>query len=116
MAKETWELFKVTYVGVTHLTKSRLQGLRREFEMLQIGDDETVTDFAGKLSRVVAQIKNLGEKLEEGAVVAKLLQATPRRFDPIMVSLEQFGDIDSLPFEETMGSLKIYKEKLKSHQ
>ncbi|CAA7409065.1 unnamed protein product [Spirodela intermedia] len=50
MAKETWELFKAKYVGVTCLTKSRLQGLRREFEMLQIGDDETVTDFVGKLS------------------------------------------------------------------
>ncbi|CAA6671919.1 unnamed protein product [Spirodela intermedia] len=50
MAKETWEIFKAKYVGVTCLTKSRLQGLRREFEMLQIGDDETVTDFVGKLS------------------------------------------------------------------
>ncbi|CAA7391495.1 unnamed protein product [Spirodela intermedia] len=116
MAKETWELFKATYVGVTRLTKSRLQGLRQEFEMFQMRDDEAVTDFAKKPSRVVTQIRNLGEKLEEGVVVAKLLRVTPRRFNPITASLKQFGGIDSMPFEEAVGSLKIYKEKLKSRQ
>ncbi|CAA7406377.1 unnamed protein product [Spirodela intermedia] len=104
MMKETWELFKATYVRVTRLTKPRLQGLRQDFEMLQMGDDETVTDFTRKLSRVVTQIRNLGEKLEEG------------RFDPITASLKQFSDIDSMPFEEVVGSLKIYEEKLKSCQ
>ncbi|CAA6670811.1 unnamed protein product [Spirodela intermedia] len=81
-----------------------------------MGDDETMTDFTRKLSRVVTQIRNLGEKLEEGAVVAKLLRATPGRFNPITASLEQFDDIDSMPFEEVVRSLKIYEEKLKSHQ
>lgn len=73
MVKETWEFFKSTYVGVARLTKSRLQSLWREFEMLQMGENEVVTDFSGKLSRLVTQIKNLGEKMKEHAMVAKFL-------------------------------------------
>ncbi|CAA6669422.1 unnamed protein product [Spirodela intermedia] len=59
MTKETWELFKATYVRVT---------------------------------------------------------PTLGRFDPITASLKQFSGIDSMPFEEVVGSLKIYEEKLKSCQ
>lgn len=73
MVKETWEFFKSTHVSVARLTKSRLQSLWREFEMLQMGENEVVTDFSGKLSRLVTQINNLGEKMKEHVVVAKLL-------------------------------------------
>ncbi|CAA7393034.1 unnamed protein product [Spirodela intermedia] len=33
--------------------------------MLQMGDEENMTDFSGKLSHLVTQIRNLGEKVEE---------------------------------------------------
>ncbi|CAA6658114.1 unnamed protein product [Spirodela intermedia] len=115
-AKETWELLKSTHVGVARLMKTRLQSLRREFEMLQMGDEENMTDFSGKLSCLVTQIRNLGEKVEEGTVGAKLLRATPAKFDPLTTSLEQFRDIDTMPFEEAVGSLKIYEEKLQNRQ
>ncbi|CAA7409800.1 unnamed protein product [Spirodela intermedia] len=75
-----------------------------------------LSDFSGKLSRVVTQIRNLKEKIEESIVVAKLLREIPAKFDSITTSLEQFGDIDSMPFEEVVGSLKIYKEKLKTRE
>ncbi|CAA6659454.1 unnamed protein product [Spirodela intermedia] len=81
-----------------------------------MGDEESVSDFSRKLSRIITQIRNLGEKMKESTVVAKLLQTTPARFDPITTSLKQFGDIDSMPFEEEMESLKIYEEKLKTRQ
>lgn len=76
-------------------------------------ENESVIDFSGKLSRLVTQIKNLVEKMEEHVVVVKLLPATPAKYDPLTTSFEQFGDIDMMPLEEAVGSLKVFEEKLR---
>lgn len=70
--------------------------------MLQMGENESMTYFSRKLSRLVTQIKNLGEKMEEYTVVAKLLRATPAKFNSLNTSLEQFDDIDMMSLEEAV--------------
>ncbi|XP_078446578.1 uncharacterized protein LOC144715516 [Wolffia australiana] len=86
-AKETWLMLKTKNLGVARVQNARVQALKCEFELLIMGEDELVSDFAGKLSKVVTQLRTMGEKLE-GDVVAKLLQATPTKFDSIISSIE----------------------------
>ncbi|XP_078436383.1 uncharacterized protein LOC144707140 [Wolffia australiana] len=73
MAKETWEILKLMTVGAAGLKKSRLQALKRKFEMLVMDDEETVTDFSGKLSKIITQIRNLGEQTDEEVIGSKFL-------------------------------------------
>ena len=48
-----------------------------------MGEEESVADFAEKLSKVVTQLRSLGEKINDGALVSKLLRAAPIKFDGI---------------------------------
>ncbi|GJX72480.1 zinc finger, CCHC-type containing protein [Tanacetum coccineum] len=50
-AKEVWESIKVRYIGEERVQKARLQTLRSELETLKMKNNETVSDFAGKLER-----------------------------------------------------------------
>ncbi|XP_078437386.1 uncharacterized protein LOC144707943 [Wolffia australiana] len=111
-SKETWEILKAKYVGTSRVVKARVQALRREYETSFMGEEESVVDFAGKLSKIATQLRSLGENIDEAEVISKLLRSAPAKFDGITSSIEQFGDIDKMPLEEVVGSLKIYEEKL----
>ena len=103
-------------MGATRIIKARVQALRREFETMFMGEEESVADFAGKLSKVATQPRRLGEKIDDGVLVAKLLRAAPGKFDAITSSIEKFGDMESMSLEEAIGSLKIYEEKLRDRE
>ena len=114
--KEIWGFLKTTHMGAARVIKARVQALRREFETMFIGEEESVADFAGNLSKVATQLRSLGEKIDDGVLVAKLLRAAPEKFDAITSSIEKFGDMDSMSLEEAIGSLKIYEEKLRDRE
>lgn len=53
-AKQMWKMLKRMNGGTSHLQKSKIQSLRREFETLYMEDDDLVMDFVKKLSQIVA--------------------------------------------------------------
>ena len=114
--KETWEFLKTRHMRAARVIKVRVQALQHEFETMFMGEEESVSDFAGKLSKVATQLRSLMEKIDDGVLVAKLLRATHGKFDTITSSIEQFGDMDSMSLEEGIGSLKIYEEKLRDRE
>ena len=69
-AKETWESLRTMNVGVEHVKKAKIQTLKREFEMLTMREEESVANFAPKLTRLVVHIRSLGEKIVEGIIVS----------------------------------------------
>ena len=115
-AKETWESLRTINVGVERVKKAKIQMLKREFEILTMWEEEFVTDFSAKLTRLVAHMRSLGEKIVEGIIVCKLLRVTPEKYNPIMSSMEQFGDLDTMTLDEAIGSLKIHEDKLRDRE
>ena len=103
-------------MGAAHVIITRDQALRLEFETMLMGEEESVADFVGKLSKVVTQLRSLGEKIDDGVLAAKLLRAAPAEFDAITSSIKQFGDMDSMSLKEAIGSSKIYEEKLRDRE
>ena len=98
-AKETWESLRTMNVGVERVKKAKIQTLKREFEMLTMREEDSIADFTAKLTRLVAHMWSLGEKIAEGIIVSKLLRATPAKYDPITSSMEQFGDLDTMTLD-----------------
>jgi hypothetical protein len=49
-------------------------------------ENETVDDFAGKLSSIRAKSRSLGSHLKDKVVVRKLLNSVPKKFLPIVAS------------------------------
>ena len=113
-AKEVWNSIKVKHLGADLVQKARLQTLRSEFETLKMKPDESASEFAGKLSSIQAKFKSLGGTLKDKALVRKLLNSVPKKFLPIVASIEQYQEIDTMQFEEAVGRITAFEERLKS--
>ena len=79
-----------------------------------MGEDEVVVDFAAKLTKVINDIRSIGESLIEGEVIQKLLRVAPEKFDSVTSSMDQFVNLDELTLEEIIGSLVVLEEKLQN--
>ncbi|KAD0890838.1 hypothetical protein E3N88_43583 [Mikania micrantha] len=94
--------------------KARLQTMRSELEAMKMKPNETVCDFARKLSSIKAKFKSLGGTLKDKVLVRKLLNSVPKKFLPIVASIEQYQEIDKMSFEEAVGRITTFEERLKS--
>ncbi|XP_037424666.1 uncharacterized protein LOC119289451 [Triticum dicoccoides] len=78
-----------------------------------MADIETLDDFAGRLGGMAARYAALGSTLEDAALVKKLLDSVPNRLYPAVAGIEQFCDIDAMAFEDALGRLKAFDERLR---
>ncbi|GJZ68412.1 zinc finger, CCHC-type containing protein [Tanacetum coccineum] len=77
-------------------------------------NNESVSDFAGKLGSIRGKFKSLGSTLKDKTLVRKLLNSVPNKFLPIVASIEQYSEIDKMSFEEAMGRIITFEERIKS--
>ncbi|GJS27934.1 hypothetical protein Tco_0776115 [Tanacetum coccineum] len=59
------------------------------------------------------EFKGLGETLEDKVLVRKLLNSVPKKFLPIVATIEQYQDLDIMSFEEAVGRLTSLKKQSK---
>lgn len=112
-SKEVWEAIKTVHLGAEKVKKAKAQTLKAEFESLVMKETEQLDDFCMRLNGLVTNIRALGEKVEEAYVVKKLLRAVPTKFLQIASAIEQFGNLEEMSVEETVGSLKAHEERLR---
>ncbi|GJX14312.1 zinc finger, CCHC-type containing protein [Tanacetum coccineum] len=113
-AKEVWNSINVKHLGANLIQKAHLQTLRSELETLKMKPDESASEFAGKLSSIQAKFKSLGGTLKDKILVRKLLNSVPKKFLPIVASIEQYQEIDTMQFEEAVGRIIAFEERIKS--
>lgn len=112
-ASDIWEDLKARFVGADRVKEARLQTLESEFESLKMKDSESLDDFTGKISQLVSQANNLGSTIENKRLVRKLLGSAPAKFIQIVAAIEQFADLNTMSFQEAVGRLKAYEERIK---
>ncbi|KAD4586376.1 hypothetical protein E3N88_23977 [Mikania micrantha] len=76
----------------------------------------TVDEFAGRLSGIQSKYRSLGSSLEEEVMVRKFLNSMPPKYLPIVASIEQYSEIENMAFEEVVGRLKAYEERVKPQE
>jgi hypothetical protein len=101
-AKEAWDTIKEMHVGDSRVKKARVQALRREFDWLSMNESEGVGEFALKLTSMVNEMRALGSKIQDITVVEKLLRAVPDKFLPIVGTIEQWGDVETMSMMEVI--------------
>ncbi|XP_048604978.1 uncharacterized protein LOC125582357 [Brassica napus] len=112
-SKEIWNAIKSRHLGADRVRDARLQTLMTEFDRLKMDDSDTVDDFAGKISGLSSKETSLGENIEESKMVKKFLKGLPRhKYIQIVASLEQVLDLNSTGFEDIVGRLKAYEERV----
>ncbi|KAE8790475.1 retrotransposon protein [Hordeum vulgare] len=114
-AVEIWASLKARFVGADRVHTARLGTLRGEFELLRMASDESLDAFAGKISGMAACYAGLGATLDDAAMVKKLLDCVPDRLYAAVARMEQFCDMSTLLFEDALGRLKAFDERLRRH-
>ncbi|KAE8819455.1 retrotransposon protein [Hordeum vulgare] len=112
-AAEIWASLKARFVGADRVRAARLGTLRGEFELLRMASDESLDAFAGKISGMTARYAGLGATLDDVAMVKKLLDCVPDRLYAAVAGMEQFCDMPTLLFEDALGRLKAFDERLR---
>ncbi|XP_023736526.1 uncharacterized protein LOC111884431 [Lactuca sativa] len=112
-AKDLWNSIKARHVGTDRVKEARFQTLNSEFDRLMMSEKESIDSFIGKLSGIASQLASLGETIVESKMVKKLLKFVPRKFLHIVASLEQILDLKTVGYEDIVGRLKAYEERVK---
>jgi len=111
-AKETWDALEKLYDGDGKLKKVRLQALRRQYELLTMEEDESVSQYFDKVINLTNQMTRNGETITDVMKVEKVLRTLTSRFDHIVVALEESKDLDTMKIEELQASLEAHELRL----
>ena len=77
-------------------------------------ESETVDVYARKLSGIASKSTDLGEVIDDSKLVKKFLKTLPRsKFIHIIASLEHVLDLKFVGFEDVVGRLKAYEERIR---
>lgn len=66
---EVWDSLKARFVGADRVRDARLQTLKTKFDALKMKEEETIDQFAGKLTAMSMKYSNLGGTLDDAALV-----------------------------------------------
>ena len=112
-AKAVWEAIKTRHMGADRVKEARLQTLAAEFNRLKMKETDSIDEFVGKLSELSTKSASLGEDIEEPKLVKKFLNSLPRKkYIHIIAALEQVLDLNKTSFEDIIGRLKAYEERI----
>ncbi|XP_076943170.1 uncharacterized protein LOC143613315 [Bidens hawaiensis] len=85
-ARDIWTALKAQFVGAERVQNARLLTLKSEFEKLKMTENETVDEFAGKITGMVSKATGLGHVFEQDVLVKKLLDAVPDKYFNLVAS------------------------------
>ena len=109
-AKEAWEAVKMMRVGDDRVKSANVQRLLKKFENVTFHDGESVDDFAMRINRLVASLRELGEAMEDSRVVKKILRVVPKKMKQVAVAIEMLMDLNTMSVEELVGRLRVAEE------
>ncbi|XP_024016279.1 uncharacterized protein LOC112089756 [Eutrema salsugineum] len=112
-AKAVWDAIQRRNMGAERVKEARLQTLMSEFDRMKMKEADMIDDFVAKLSELASKSAALGETIEEPKLVKKFLKSLPRgRYIHIIAALEQVLDLNTTTFEDIVGRLKAYEERI----
>ena len=114
-SKEAW-MPSTRHRGEDKVKAVRLQTLRCEFDGLKMKESEIVEDFYNRVIAMVNQMRLNGESLDDKRVVEKILRSLTRKFEYIVVAIEESKDLSNLSLEALIGTLQSHELRMKQFE
>ncbi|CAI8595324.1 unnamed protein product [Vicia faba] len=112
-AKGAWEKLKNLYGGDEKLKKVKLQTLMKQYEMLQMKEDESIDAYFSRIVTLTNQKKACGESVTDLQKIEKVLRSLTLDFDYIVVTIEESKTLSKMKLEELQVSLEAHEMRLK---
>lgn len=107
---------KVKFQGNERVQSAHLQRMRRDFEILEMKNGESVTEYFSRVMVVAIDMRNLRENMFNVKMVEKVLRTLFERFTYIVCAIEESNDIKSLSIDQLQSSLLVHEHKLKKKE
>ncbi|XP_022014105.1 uncharacterized protein LOC110913590 [Helianthus annuus] len=114
-SKEAWEILHKAYRGENRVKTVRLQTLRCEFDALKMKDSESIEDYINRTTVIVNQLRLNEERIEEQRIVEKFLRSLTRKYESVVVAIEESKDLNAISTEELQGILQSHELRLKQY-
>jgi len=108
-SKEAWDILSTYHEGDDKVKLIKLQSLRRKFELMQMEDDQKISEYISKLINLVNQMKACSETITDQQIVEKIMRTLSSRFDFIVVAIQESKDVKTLKNEELQSSLEAHE-------
>ncbi|XP_019415271.1 PREDICTED: uncharacterized protein LOC109326848 [Lupinus angustifolius] len=115
-SKEAWETLEKCYGGSTKVRKVKLQMMRRQFELLQMEEDERISDYFARIRSLINLMRGCGEQMNELSIVDKILRTLSTKFDIVVIAIEESKDLETIKIDELQGSLEAHEQRLMERQ
>jgi hypothetical protein len=89
-SKEAWDILDQFFDGDEKVKKAELQTHKRQYELLQMEENESVLDFLTRVIRFVNQIMVCGEVITTKLVIVKILRSLTPKFNYLVGHQEEF--------------------------
>ncbi|CAD6213238.1 unnamed protein product [Miscanthus lutarioriparius] len=110
--KEAWETVQTMRLNADRVKEVNAQKLLKEFENIGFKKGETIDDLGMRITNLVANLKTLGETVDDARMVKKFLHVVPPRFNQVVVSIEMFCDVKKMTVDELVGRLWAAQDRL----
>ncbi|CAM8892609.1 unnamed protein product [Rhodiola kirilowii] len=109
-SKIVWDSLKSKYGGNE---RTLLNSLRRDFEILQMKDGETITEYFARVMAVANKMRSNGAKMPDSKVVQKILRSLMEKFTYVVISIEESRDTSVMTVDDLHSSLAVHEQKFK---
>ncbi|PRQ17740.1 putative RNA-directed DNA polymerase [Rosa chinensis] len=114
-AKHIWDSMRQKYQGSTKVKRAQLQALRREFEVLQMKEGETVDEYFARTLTIANKMKAHSENMAELVIVEKILRSMTAKFDYVVCSIEESNNLTTMTIDELQSSLLVHEQRMRGH-
>lgn len=112
-SKIVWDSLRRKFGGNDRVKRSLLQSLRRDFEVLEMKESETITEYFARVMAIANKMWSNREVLPDSKIVEKILRTLTERFTYMVVSIEESKDTDNMSIDELQSSLVVHEQKFK---
>ena len=94
------------------MKKVRLQTLRRQYELMQMGSNEKIAEYFNRVITHMNAMKGCGKKMKDRSIVEKILRTLNPRFDHLVITIEKTKKIEEMKVEELQGCLEAHEQRV----
>ncbi|XP_010556525.1 PREDICTED: uncharacterized protein LOC104825833 [Tarenaya hassleriana] len=115
-AKEAWDSLELIHEGTSSVKRTRRDLIKHQFNMLQMGENESVKEFCGRLNALANEAEVLGKTYRDKQLVAKLLVSLPKKFMSHKSAFTMVNNVDTVSFKETVGAFAAHELELELYE
>ncbi|CAM8951423.1 unnamed protein product [Rhodiola kirilowii] len=113
-SKQIWDSMKQKYQGSTKVKRAQLQALRREFEILNMKDGETVNNSLARVMTIAKKMKACGGGgyIKEIMIIEKIIRSLSKKFNYAVCAIEESNNLDTITLDELQSSLLLHEQRM----